>query len=85
MLDKNGNKVDVVYYGHLKSNDGSIVHSGDNLTGEGEGDDEVITVHLDRISANVDSIWPIVNIYTDNRTFYDVEGAYCRIVDSQSG
>ena len=84
MLDKNGNKVDVVYFNHLKSTDGSIQHSGDNLTGEGDGDDEVITVNLDKISKNVDSIWPIINIYTDQMTFYDVKGAFCRIIDNKS-
>jgi len=39
------------------------VHSGDNLTGEGAGDDEVIKVQLDKIPAEVHSIWPIITIY----------------------
>jgi stress response protein SCP2 len=42
LFDENKQVVDVVYFGQLRSKDGSIVHSGDNLTGAGDGDDEVI-------------------------------------------
>lgn len=42
MLDKNGGLVDYVYYGQKTSKDGGVIHSGDNLTGEGAGDDETI-------------------------------------------
>ena len=41
--------VDVVYYSHLKSNDGSIKHTGDNLTGDGDGDDEQIVMQLAQV------------------------------------
>ena len=83
-LDSNAENFDKVYWNQLKSKDGSIVHSGDNLTGEGDGDDEIITVHLDKISKKVDTIWPVINIYTDNMTFDDVEGAFCRIIDAKT-
>lgn len=43
-------KQDVVFYGNLKARDGTVTHSGDNLTGEGEGDDEAIVLQLDRMS-----------------------------------
>jgi len=42
MLDKNGDEVDRVFFGSLRSKDGGIIHAGDNTTGEGAGDDETI-------------------------------------------
>ena len=64
LLDKDNNAVDVIYYGKLKaSHNGSVIHTGDNLTGEGEGDDEVIKIFLDRLDKKVVSIWPVVTIY----------------------
>ena len=62
----------------------AVIHAGDNLDGEGSGDDEVITVNLDKLPAEVDSIWPVINLYTKNFTFKDVTGAYCRIIDEKS-
>ena len=46
LLDKKGTLLEKVYFGNLTSNNGAVVHSGDNLTGEGDGDDEVLTVNL---------------------------------------
>ena len=51
MFDEAGRAIDTIYYGQLYSKDGSIVHTGDNLTGAGEGDDEQIIVDLDRVPA----------------------------------
>ena len=84
MLNAKGDKIDQVSYNHLKSNDGSIQHAGDNLTGEGDGDDEVITINLNKVPYNVDSLWPVVTIYTRNKNFSQVKGAYCRVVESRS-
>ena len=50
LLDNLGRTLETVYFGNLRSKDGSVVHSGDNTSGAGKGDDEVITVYLDRIS-----------------------------------
>lgn len=72
--------VDVVYYGSLASKDGSIRHQGDNLTGEGEGDDEVILVDLTRIPAHVTTLLFIVTSYKGH-TFEQVANAFCRLVD----
>jgi len=47
---------DTVYFGQLKSRDGSIVHTGDNRTGDGDGDDEQILVDLDKIPENIKSL-----------------------------
>ncbi|MFE2956324.1 TerD family protein [Nocardia tengchongensis] len=73
--------VDVVYYGSLNSKDGSIRHQGDNLTGEGEGDDEEISVDLARISPSVTTLLFIVTSYKGH-TFEQLANAYCRLVDS---
>jgi len=57
-----------VFFNNTSSPDGSIVHQGDNLTGEGEGDDEVINVDLPTVPATVDSIVFPVSIYdAENR------------------
>lgn len=73
--------VDVVYFGQLRSKDGSITHTGDNLSGEGEGDDESIMVELPSVPGSIDTIVFTVNSYTGDR-FSDVENAYVRVVDS---
>lgn len=84
MFDKDKNLVDVVYFGHLQSNDRSVQHSGDNLTGEGEGDDEVIRVNLSKVPANVQSLVFTVSSY-QGQTFDQIENASCRLVDDNSG
>ena len=54
---------DFVFYNNLKSTDGSIVHSGDNLTGAGDGDDETVTIDLTKVPADVDKIAVCVTIH----------------------
>jgi tellurium resistance protein TerZ len=83
LFDENKKVVDTVWFRQLKSRDGSIVHTGDNRTGEGEGDDEQIIVNLDKIPANVKSLVFTVNSFT-NQTFDSIENAYCRMVDSSN-
>ncbi|MBI2373378.1 MAG: TerD family protein [Deltaproteobacteria bacterium] len=84
VFDANGALVDTVWFGQLKSKDGSISHSGDNLTGAGDGDDETITVDLTRVSPNVKSLVFTVSSFT-GQTFAEVERAFCRIVNSGNG
>ncbi len=84
MFDEAGTPVDVVWFRQLKSRDGSIVHTGDNRTGAGEGDDEQIVVDLTRVPAQVKSLVFTVNSFT-GQNFSQVENAYCRIVDAGSG
>ncbi len=87
LLDKEGrlsNKKDLIYFGNLKSSDGSIVHTGDNLTGEGEGDDEVINISLKDIPARIDKLVFVVNIYdcmNRKQHFGMIKNAFIRIVD----
>ncbi|MGX7722846.1 TerD family protein [Rhodococcus pyridinivorans] len=71
---------DVVYYGQLQSKDGSVQHQGDNLTGAGEGDDEVMLVDLTRVPAHVTTVMFIVTSYKGH-TFEQVKNAFCRLID----
>jgi tellurium resistance protein TerZ len=81
MFDESNRPLDVVWFRQLKSRDGSIVHTGDNRTGAGEGDDEQIIVDLSRVPANVKSLVFTVNSFT-GQNFSQVENAYCRIVNA---
>ena len=63
----------------MKSNDKSIIHSGDNREGGGSGDIETITIKLANVSSDVHTIWPVVNVYNDGKSFSDVQGTYCRL------
>lgn len=78
---------DMIFYGNLKSLDESVEHTGDNLTGEGDGDDEQIKIDLSKIPADVEAIAVTVTIYdAENRkqTFGQVSNAFARIVDQDS-
>jgi stress response protein SCP2 len=71
---------DLAYFNHLATRDGSVVHLGDNTTGKGDGDDEVITVDLGRVYAKVDSILFLISSYQGHSLEY-IRNAYCRLVD----
>lgn len=83
MFDESKNIVDVVYFGQLKSRDGSISHSGDNLTGEGDGDDEIIYVDLQQVPSNVKSVVLTISSFR-GQSFENVANAFCRLVDQNS-
>jgi len=74
-----GQLFDLAFYNNLQTRDGSVVHLGDNLTGRGEGDDEVLTVDLDRVYAKVDTIVLLVSSY-QGHTLEWINRAYCRLV-----
>ncbi|WP_278261014.1 TerD family protein [Nocardia sp. AG03] len=73
--------VDLVCFGQLTSRDGAIRHQGDNLTGEGDGDDEVILVDLVRVPVHVTTLLFFVTSY-QGHTFEQVTNAFCRLVDN---
>jgi tellurium resistance protein TerZ len=81
LLDSDLKSIDLVWFRQLKSQDGSIKHSGDNRTGDGDGDDETIHVDLQRLPASVKYLVFTVNSFT-GQTFEKVENAYCRIVNA---
>jgi tellurium resistance protein TerD len=73
-----------VFFNNLKSPDGSVEHTGDNLTGEGEGDDETINVELPLVPAEVQKIVFTVSIYDAeqrSQAFGQVTNAYIRVVN----
>jgi tellurium resistance protein TerZ len=75
--------VDQVWFRQLRSKDGSVQHSGDNLTGAGDGDDETISVDLTRLPPQVGALVFTVNSFRGD-TFEKIENAYCRLVDATS-
>ena len=81
LFDSNRQLVDQVWFQQLRSKDGSVQHTGDNLTGAGEGDDESIVVDLQSIPANIHQIVFVVNSFT-GQNFSQIENAFCRLVDS---
>ncbi|MFF3556932.1 TerD family protein [Streptomyces tsukubensis] len=78
------NHLDSCYFGKLQILGGSIRHSGDNLTGEGAGDDEVITVDLGRLPADATGLVFTVNSFSGQK-FTEVAKAYCRLLDAATG
>ncbi|MEU5578135.1 TerD family protein [Streptomyces huasconensis] len=80
----NRNHVDSCYFGKLSIVNGAIKHSGDNLTGEGGGDDEVIVVDLGRLPQDVTGLVFTVNSFSGQK-FTEVAKAYCRLMDAASG
>ncbi|MEV0119987.1 TerD family protein [Streptomyces sp. NPDC050703] len=78
------NHVDSCYFGKLSIVNGAIKHSGDNLTGEGGGDDEVIVVDLGRLPQDVTGLVFTVNSFSGQK-FTEVAKAYCRLIDAASG
>ncbi|MEU9171448.1 TerD family protein [Streptomyces sp. NPDC048420] len=78
------NHIDSCYFGKLSIVGGAIKHSGDNLTGEGGGDDEVIVVDLGRLPQEVTGLVFTVNSFSGQK-FTEVAKAYCRLIDAASG
>ncbi len=89
-LCRNGKLVkenDIVCYYNLKHKSKAVIHSGDNLTGDGEGDDEQIIVDFSKVSEDYDKIMFVVNIYeckTRKQHFGMISNAFIRIVDADT-
>lgn len=80
VFDGAKNDIETIYFGNLQSGDGSIRHGGDNLTGEGDGDDEVIYVDLSRLDPRATHLVFTVNSFR-GQTFKEVDNAVARLVD----
>lgn len=91
LLDENGKvsgAADVVYFGNKTHSSGSVWSTGDNLTGDGDGDDEQIKIEFDKVPANIKRIAIVVNIYdaaNRGQNFGQVNNAFCRLVDTTDG
>ena len=87
LLDKSGkvtNDKDFIYFNNLNHSSGGVIHTGDNRTGEGEGDDEQLKVDLAKIPANIEKVAFTVTIYEAEKrkqNFGQVSNAFIRIVD----
>lgn len=77
-----------IFYGNLKHTSESLVHMGDNLTGEGDGDDEQIQVDLTKVPDNIEKIAFTVTIYdaeSRRQNFGQVSNAFIRLVNEETG
>ncbi len=80
-------KDDIVYFGNLRHKSDAVMHMGDNLTGEGDGDDEQIVIDLNRVPEQYDKIILAVNIYkayARHQHFGMIENAFIRLVDGRN-
>jgi tellurium resistance protein TerD len=90
LLGANGkvrSEADFIFYNQLKSADGSVEHTGDNRTGAGDGDDEVLKVDLTRVPADIDKVVFVVTIHdADSRkqNFGQVGGSFIRVLNEKS-
>jgi tellurium resistance protein TerD len=83
--DKVRTDTDFIYFNNKKSADGSVEHTGDNQTGEGEGDDEQLIVDVSKVPADVNKIVFCVTIYQGTerkQNFGQVSDAFIRIIDN---
>lgn len=91
LLDKNGRAggiEDFIYYNNLVGGSGAVTHTGDNLTGDGEGDDEQIIVDLSQVPAHVEKLAFTVTIHEAvqrSQNFGQVSNAYVRVVNETNG
>lgn len=77
---------DLVFYGNKSAN--GVTHQGDNLTGAGDGDDEVVEINLSTLPADIDKLVGVVTIYdysARSQTFGMVKNAYARLVNKDTG
>jgi len=84
VYDAQKTALDTIWFRQLKSTDGSIVHNGDNRTGDGDGDDEVIKVDVTALNPGAQHLVFLVNSFR-GQTFDEVENAFCRILDDTNG
>merc|ERR1712232_177729 len=82
LFNSSASVVDTIFFGKLQGS--GLQHSGDNLTGAGDGDDEQIAINLTQVPQHVTQIMITVHIYTKHVTFARVQNAYCRIFDDSN-
>ncbi|WP_431029016.1 TerD family protein [Lysinibacillus sp. LZ02] len=81
------NELDFIFYNNLQSTDGSVIHTGDNRTGEGDGDDEQLKVDLSKVPASVDRIAITVTIHDAEgrrQNFGQVSNAFVRLINEDT-
>lgn len=86
-IDKDNHHVDTIYFGNLRDSSGSIIHAGDNLTGDGDGDDEQIHIILDRLPSYIVRLAIIINIYSAysrKQDFGKVKNCFVHVMDEDT-
>lgn len=84
---KSARQKDFVYFGNKSNTNNSIEHSSDNLTGEGDGDDEVININLDKLPADITTIDVVLTIYdaaAKGQDLSQLSNAFVRIVNAEN-
>lgn len=87
-IDESGREKETVYYAHKVDHAGSILHGGDNLTGDGDGDDETIDILLDKVPVNIVRLAVIINIYnaySRKQNFGKVRNCFVHVDDKDTG
>lgn len=90
MLNSSGKLVSdnhFIFYNQLESPNKALIHQGDNKTGQGEGDDETLTIDFSKIEPETDSIVFVVTIHdaeANNQNFGQISGSYIRIMDGDT-
>jgi tellurium resistance protein TerD len=82
------NENDFIFYNNLQSTDGSIIHTGDNRTGEGDGDDEQLKIDLSKVPSDIDKVAITVTIHDAEgrgQNFGQVSNAFVRIENEDTG
>jgi len=83
VFDQNAQPTTVVFWGNLAVP--GINHKGDNLTGEGGGDDEQVVINFSSLDPSATVLIFVVNIYTQGRVFKDVDNEFCRLLEGTGG
>ena len=87
-LSKSKRVIDEISYRNLESDDEAIKHHGDNLTGDGDGDDEQISIDLKKVTKKAEKLICVVNIYqafSRKQDFGMIKNAYIRLVNEETG
>jgi len=84
LVDDNAEIVENIFFGNKVSRCRNVVHTGDNTTGDGDGDDEQIKVNLEGLSERVKYVVFTVNAYSNGVSFDNVENAFCRLFDGRN-
>ena len=90
LLGANGkcrNELDFIFYNNLQSSDGSVVHTGDNRTGEGDGDDEQVNINLANVTSSIEKIAFSITIHdaeARGQNFGQVNNSYVRIINADT-
>lgn len=80
-FDQTGRKLEIVWFMNLRAYGDAIMHTGDNVTGKGDGDDEQINVNLQALPPEVTSLVFTINSFTGQK-FTEIANAFCRLVDA---